>query len=288
LKKIVLGTIFTSRGCPFNCTYCSSSLLFGKKFRARSPKNIVDEIEQFCNTYKSKDIEILDDLFIMDKKRTVAICQEITDRKLDLRWVCSARVDIITKELTETLKKAGCTMIYFGIESGCQRVLNLMRKGTKVQQAAQAIKWAKEVGVESLGSYVIGIPGETVEDMEQTIKFAKELDTGYTQFAIATPYPGTELYRVAKEQGLLLTENWSDYTVVKPIIATKDFSVKDIKRLIKKAYVTYYLRPKIIYRYIKKGHFKAVMGKVITNYISSRIKFKFANHEMKGYYIEQK
>jgi len=265
-KNMVLGTILTSRGCPFNCIFCSSSLLFGKKFRARSPKNVVDEIEQFQETYRTRYIEFIDDTFTLDKKRAEEICREIIRRGLDVSWVCSCRVDLISKELMKLLKKAGCRMIYFGVESGVQRILNIMRKGIKIEQVFKVIRWAKEVGLETVASFILGIPGETMKEALQTIKFAKKLDPDYAQFSIATPFPGTELYKIAKRDGLLLTEDWSKYTVLKPVMRTKELTVEQLQKLIKKAYFSFYLRPKTILRYDIKGHLKDIVLNSLKNY----------------------
>lgn len=275
-KKMPFGTILTSRGCPFGCTFCSSSLLFGKKFRARSAENVVDEVEHFQNTYNNKNVEFIDDTFTVDWKRVKVICDEMLERKLDTTWVCSCRVDLINKDILQWLKKSGCKMIYFGVESGVQRVINLMKKGIKIDQALKVMKWSREVGIETVASFVIGIPGETWEDAIQTIKFAKKIDADYVQFSIATPFPGTELYNMAKDEGLLLTEDWSRYTVLKPVMKTKELSPEQLQKLIRKAYFQYYLRPKIIFRYIKKGLFKEVvvnaMGRYMYKFLKSKIK----------------
>lgn len=273
-ENMILGTILTSRGCPFNCIFCSSSLLFGKKFRARSPKNVVDEIEQFQKAYKTRHVEFVDDTFTFDKKRAEEICKEIVDRKLDIRWVCSCRVDLIDKELMQTLRKAGCTMIYFGVESGVQRVINLMRKGIRLEQAENVMRWAREVGIETVASFVFGIPGETWEDAIQTIRFAKKLNPDYVQFSIATPFPGTELYQIAKREGLLLTEDWSKYTVLKPVMKTRELKPEELQKLVKKAYFNFYLRPRLALRYLRKGHFKELMINVLGKYIWQRVKSK--------------
>ncbi|MEM3736807.1 MAG: radical SAM protein [Candidatus Bathyarchaeia archaeon] len=271
-KKRILGTILTSRGCPFQCVFCSSSLLFGKKFRARSPKNVVDEVEEFQQAYKAPYVEFVDDTFTLDRKRAEAICDEIKRRKLGTVWVCSTRVDILTRELLETLKSAGCVMIYFGVESGVQRVLDLMKKGIKVEQSIRCMKWARELGIKTVASFVIGMPGETKEEIEQTIRFAKKLDPDYAQFSVATPYPGTELYEMAKEQGLLLTENWSRYTVIKPVLATREFTEEELTKLLKKAYLRFYLRPKVLWRYIKGGQFKEMIVQGLGTYFKRSLR----------------
>ncbi len=252
-KNFVPGTVLTSRGCPFRCIFCSSSLLFGKKFRGRSPENVANELEDLQVEYKIDNIEFLDDLFTFNQKRAEAICQEILDRKLDVRWVCSSRVDTITKKLTMKLKEAGCALIYLGVEAGSQRVLNLIKKGIRIEQSIRALKWAKEVGIETVASFILGVPGETKEEMEQTIKFAKKLNPDYAQFTIATPFPGTELYEKAIEQGLLSENDWSQYTVLRPIVATENFMLRDLEEILRKAYKEFYLRPFYLLRHLIKG-----------------------------------
>jgi anaerobic magnesium-protoporphyrin IX monomethyl ester cyclase len=254
-KKSTIGNIISSRGCPFYCTFCESSLLFGRMFRARSPKNVVDEMKQLINEYHPKTIEFSDDLFTLNMKRTETICDEIRRRGLDIPWACSSRVDTVSRSLLRKMKKAGCILIYYGVESGSQRVLNLMRKHIKIEQIIKAIKWTKEVGIEILASFIIGFPGETREDMQKTIAFAKRLDVDYAQFSFATPYPGTELYQMAKEKGLLLTEDWSQYTAGKPVIAVDNSTKDDLTKLLKKAYQKFYLSPKLLLRHLSKRRF---------------------------------
>lgn len=267
-EKYSIGGMITSRGCPFQCTFCSSSLLFGKKFRARSAKNVVDEMEHLHRVYKAEYVEFLDDIFTLDKKRVLGICNEILRRRLDMQWVCSSRVDIISKELMHAMKKVGCTMIYFGVESGNQRILNLMKKGIRVEQAVRAIKWAKRVGIETVATFIIGMLGETKDEIKRTIRFAQKLNPDYAQFSIATPFPGTELFAKARERGLIRTEDWSQYTVMKPIMATGKCSVKDLGKFISKAYRMFYLRPSYLLRQIVKRRFP--LFKLVLQYYVSR------------------
>lgn len=258
-RKSVIGHLLTSRGCPFSCTFCASSLILGKRFRGRSPKSVVNEIEQVVSKYNLGSIEFSDDEFTLDRKRAEGICDGIKRRGLDILWACSSRVDTVSKELLRKMKEAGCFLIYYGVESGSQRILNLMRKGTRIKRVIDAIRWTKEVGIETLASYIIGFPGETREDMEKTISFAKRLSTDYAQFSLATPYPGTELYDSAKETGLLLTEDWSQYTAGKPIILNNNCSKEDLMRLLAKAYKCFYLSPGILLRHLRKRHLPLIL-----------------------------
>ncbi|MEM4599470.1 MAG: radical SAM protein [Candidatus Methanomethylicaceae archaeon] len=264
-----LGNVMTSRGCPFRCIFCSSSLFYGRRFRARSPKNVVDEIEELVYKYNIKSIEIVDDTFTINIKRAWEIAKEIINRGLDIWWACGARVDLVTKGLLKIFKKAGCEVIYYGIESGSEKVLKILKKGITLEQVKKAVKWAKEVSLEVVGSFIIGTPGETKEDVMKTIKFAKDCDLDFAQFTAMTPYPGTEVYEIAKKEGLLLTKDWSKYTTILPVMRTKELSEKEISSLIDKAYKSFYLRPKFIIKQLMKGRFKWIFP-VIKNYLLRR------------------
>jgi radical SAM superfamily enzyme YgiQ (UPF0313 family) len=261
-KKATIGHVITSRGCPFNCIFCASSLLFGRKFRARSPRNVIDEIEQVVSDYSPDTLEFTDDLFTLDHKRVEAICDEMKTRGLDVPWACSSRVDTISRELLHKMKEAGCTFIYFGVESGSQRTLNQMRKGITIAKVEDAVKWAKKVGIETLASFIIGWPNETVDDIENTLTFARRLGTDYAQFSFATPYPGTELYNLAKKQKLLLTDNWSEYTAGRPIIYTGEYPAEELSKLLLHAYKSFYLSPKILLRNLTKGRVSLLLHAV--------------------------
>ncbi len=264
-KYTVLGQrlehfpMITSRGCPFGCRYCSSSLFLGRKFRARSPKNVVDEIEWLVDDFKAKYIAFSDDTFTLSKRRVIEICDEIIKRNLDIKWSCSSRVDTISRELLEKMKKAGCSAIYYGVESASQRVLNYYKKRINLDRVKEAVKLTKKVGMETICSFIIGSPYETKEDMKETLKFALKLNPDYAQFSILTPYPGTDIYQEAKEKNLLLTENFDDYTAGKPVIKNFYLSPEEITKFLRFCYLRFYLRPSFIIREIRKGNLRVVI-----------------------------
>lgn len=264
-KYTVLGQrlehfpMITSRGCPFGCRYCSSSLFLGRKFRARSPKNVVDEIEWLVDDFKAKYIAFSDDTFTLSKRRVIEICDEIIKRNLDIKWSCSSRVDTISKELLEKMKKAGCSAIYYGVESASQRVLNYYKKRINLDRVKEAVKLTKKVGMETICSFIIGSPYETKEDMKETLKFALKLNPDYAQFSILTPYPGTDIYQEAKEKNLLLTENFDDYTAGKPVIKNFYLSPEEITKFLRFCYLRFYLRPSFIIREVRKGNLRVVI-----------------------------
>lgn len=250
-KKATIAHLLSSRGCPFHCVFCASSLLFGKRFRGRSPKNVVDEMEEVVSKYSPVSIEFADDEFTLDLKRTEGICDEILERGLDTPWACSSRVDTISRPILKKMKRAGCTLIFYGIESGSQRMLDYMKKGTTLEQIEKAVKWTKQAGIETYGSFILGFPDETKEEMRQTIEFAKKLRLDYAQFSIATPYPGTEFYDEIEEEDMLQTKDWSKFTAGKPVFEGRTWTRNELQKIFTMAYIRFYLSPRI---FIKNLH----------------------------------
>ena len=248
-------TMITSRGCPFGCSFCSSSRLFGGYWRGRSPQNVLEELRIVYEDYKTKHIEFLDDTFTLDNKRAERICDGILKEKWDISWGASSRVDTITKKLAEKMKRAGCWILFLGIESGCQRILNMMGKRITVEQIKKAVKAIKKAKIKILGSFILGFPGETIRSISRTIKFAKSLDIDYAEFSILTPYPGTPIFYLAKKNKSLLTRNWSKYTAIDPVMKIKGIAQKQLKSYLRKAYLHFYLRPKFIWEWIKNKQF---------------------------------
>ena len=272
--------MITSRGCVYSCGYCSSSLVMGKKFRSRSPENVVDEIEELQGNYQVKDIAFMDDTFMLNKKRANAIADEIKSRGLDIGFVASSRVDMVDKNLLEKLKSAGLSTLYYGVESGSQRVLNLMKKGITLTQAETAVKTAKDIGVEVLTSFILGFPGETRDEIDETINFSIKLDADYSQFSILTPFPGTPIYNELKEKKLIDTENWDKYTVLKSVIKYDELglSKKMVERKLTKAYLKFYARPKYL---LKHRHMlKVILDIVYRSFILPKIN----GGDSKGWY----
>lgn len=261
------ATMMTSRGCPFNCTFCASSRICGKTWRGKSPQRVLEQIKVLREDYNVKEIEILDDTFVLDSDRAGKICDLIIEEDLDITWSCSSRVDTLDRSLAEKLKEAGCHTIYMGIESGAQEVLDILKKGITLEQAKKAVNYAKEADINVLGSFILGIPGETREQMEKTIDFAKELGITLAQFTVFTPYPGTEAYENAKENGLLLTEDWSEYTTLNPVIEHGEMDPDEIKNIMRQAYIKFYLRPSFLWNAIKTGRLWSILKKGVKGFL---------------------
>ncbi|HID17512.1 TPA: radical SAM protein [Candidatus Bathyarchaeota archaeon] len=274
-KNLTVIHVISSRGCPFRCIFCASSALFGKRFRARSVANVLAEIEESLERYKTRNVEFMDDTFTLDRRRVLEFCEEVKRRGLDISWGCSSRVDTITKETMEKMKEAGCSIIFIGVESASQKTLDLIGKGVTVDKAVKVVEWAKEVGIEVLASFVIGFPWETVEDMKRTINFAKKLRPDFVEFSVATPYPGTPLYEWAKKNGFLEIEDWSKYTTIKPVMRGENFSIKEVGRLMLLSYGQFYLSPSFILNQIKRGRW--IFARAIPRYI-----FAFIREVVKG------
>lgn len=194
--------IGTSRGCPFSCTFCSNNVVFGKKYRFRSTKNVVDEIELLISKYKVKGIYFREDLFTVNRKRVIDMCSEIKERGLKFKWECESRVDTIDEEMLRAMKETGCELIWCGVESGSQEILNYLNKGITLSQIKEAYGLFRKAGIKAGATFMIGIPGETMDDIYETIDFAKRLKLEFAAFAIFTGYPTSPLYEYVKQNKL--------------------------------------------------------------------------------------
>ncbi len=237
--------MLTSRGCPSQCTYCLwPKLMYGHLFRMRSPESVVDEIEFLVKNHGAEELDFDDDTFTMNMDRVAKICDLLVERGLKVQWRCFSKVSTLTEGLVKKMRAAGCYHIAFGIESGSPHILKSICKGISLDQAKKAIAWCREAGIETHATFMFGFPNETRGDIEKTISFATELDSDTAQFSIVTPYPGTEMYEEARNAGLILAKNWSEYDNCHgAIIKTKSLSREDLSRAVSDAYVRYYLRP---------------------------------------------
>ncbi|PYB69059.1 B12-binding domain-containing radical SAM protein [Thermoplasma sp. Kam2015] len=267
------GTIMTSRGCPYNCIFCSSSLQFGKKWRAHSTERVMAELRRLVNDYGLHEIEFLDDTFTLNMKRASEIAQKIKEEKLDIHWSASARVNLFNSEIARAMKEAGAHTIYFGIESGNQKTLDFIGKGITLQQAVDSVRKGNEAGLNTLGSFIIGFPDDTREDVRNTIRFAKKVRVLLAQFTIATPYPGTRLWHLAKTRGIIKTLDWRKYTTLNPVMKLTNFTDSEILRWLGKAYVSFYLRPSYLLHDLIKDH-GFVFKRIIPYYSKAITAFK--------------
>jgi len=264
--------IMTSRGCPFRCSYCVSSRLNGVKFRARSPKNVVDELEWLRDTHGADAFSFYDDAFTFDIERAGKICEEIKNRNIGLPWDCQTRVDRISKEVLVKMREAKCQLVSFGVESGSQKILDAVNKRTTVEQNERAIGWAKEVGISVSISVIIGYPGETPDTLKQTMDFIRKVEPDYVYLCLATPYPGTALRELVKELGWNMSIEWSQYDLQTPVFENPLLPNDELLEARKEFYNNFY-SPKYILRQSLKGNFYSqIMARTALNYILWRTK----------------
>ncbi|HLC77329.1 MAG TPA: radical SAM protein [archaeon] len=225
--------IITSRGCPYQCVFCSIRLSMGLKFRPRSPENVVDEIQHWYDK-GWRSFEVDDDNFTLDMKRAEKICDMIIERGLKITWKCDngIRADRLTKELLQKMKDAGCIYVSFGVEGGNNKMLAAMKKGEKVDVIINSIKMAKEVGLGVGATFIIGTPEETYEDFLDSLKIAQELPVDHVSFYNMVPYPGTEMYKWAEQHGRFVMDKETFlYNVAhwknKPVFETENFTEEE-------------------------------------------------------------
>lgn len=217
------ASMISSRGCPFGCLFCDKHIS-GKKFRARSPKNVVDEMQYLVQKYELDDIFFYDDLFVFDRQRVIEICKEIQKRKLEISWSAQGRVDRIDEEMLREMKKAGCTELYFGVESGSNRILRYLRKGFTREQIIKAFKICHKTEIRPGMYLIVGIPGETREDIEATKKLVRECRPYLLNFSYLMPFPGTLLFGQTKQW--IRNYNFSEWDEMRESIYNFPFEVE--------------------------------------------------------------
>ena len=269
--------ISTSRGCPHRCGFCSAQNVWTRKLRVRGPESVVDELQECVEKYNIRCFNFADEFFTGIKDRAVKICEMIIERNLPVSWVCSARAQKLDLETLRLMRRAGCHELSFGVESGNPDVLRSMHKGTNLEEVRRVIHLTKKAGLKTHAGYVLGYAGETEETVKDTIKFAKRLNTDIAAFFVCSPLPGSDLYRIAKEEGYLRPDaKWEDYSPLSnndPVMELPTLPVKRLRRLHRKALRGYYLRPTYIAaRLLRLRHFYEIKNLIKGLIILRRIK----------------
>jgi len=230
--------MITSRGCPHKCIFCSNHIVMGRKWRARSPENVVDEIEQVVNTYHVKQLDFEDDNLTLDKKRMETICDLIVERGIDIEWYTpnGVRADGLDENLLTKMAESGCKKIRIAPESGVQRVVDqIIKKNLDLKKVENAVVSARKVGIGVGCFFILGLIGETKEDMKATIRYSyklRQLGADRFYFSYATPLYGTELYEQAKRGGFLKAGFGEEaLAAAEPLIETPEFTVDDLRKL---------------------------------------------------------
>ncbi len=254
-KVLPSYSVIAQRGCPFDCAFCSVHCVHGKKVRSKSVSYLISEIEILIEKFKAKGIHFQDSTFTVNRDYVVKFCEEIIRKKLFFKWDINTRVDCVDSQLLSLMKKAGLWMINFGLESGSQQSLDLLRKGIILSQTEKAIIMTRKIGIVTCSTWILGLPKEDEPMVKRTIQFSKKVGTELALFFFPIPYPKTDLELICKNLGGLRNDvEWKDYSAVdyfNPVYVNPLLGKKKMQNLIKYAYLSYYLSPKIIWRNIQ-------------------------------------
>jgi radical SAM superfamily enzyme YgiQ (UPF0313 family) len=255
-KRFPSYSLVASRGCPFQCAFCNGSDVFGRKVRSKEPSQVIDEILILKKEYNAKGIIFLDSTFTMNKEWVKEFCQEYIEKEIKLPWACNSRVDTVDEPILKLMKKAGCWEILYGVESANQKSLDLLNKRTTVEQNTKVLKLSMKLGFYTYASYIICIPDETEKDALNTIKYAKRMGTPIAMFYLPVPFPKTALWYICKEKGILREDaKWEDFNswdFSNPVYINPLIGKEKMQKLLKYAYYSYYLTPKVIFKNFKE------------------------------------
>jgi radical SAM superfamily enzyme YgiQ (UPF0313 family) len=252
-KGDVATTMFTSRGCPYKCSFCDRPHL-GKVFRARSARNVVDELED-CTNMGIREFLVYDDTFTVNKKRVIDICNEIVRRGLDIGWDIRTRVDTINEEVLVHLKKAGCQGIHYGVEAGTEKILTVLKKGITIEKVTEVFDLTRKYKIPILAYFMIGNPTETRDDILTTFKVTRDLNPDFVHMTILTPFPGTKIYLDGLKSGIIKKDYWREFALnptpdFTPPHWDEHFSREELSELLVQGYKSFYIRTSYILKRI--------------------------------------
>lgn len=252
--------IIASRGCPYSCIFCTVKFYYGNNWRARSAENIVSELEECVKKYNIKDFLFLSDTFTLQKENTRQLCQKIIDKRLDINWACNSRVDTIDLDTARMMKNAGCWLISFGVESGDREVLKIIKKEINPEDAIIAANICRQAGILSYMYYIFGFPGEAKESMVNTVRLALKADSDFARFYTATPLPGSRLYEIAAREEKIRVSDFYSFDLSNCNISLSSLSNSQLKKMVRKAHIKFYLRINYIIRMLKRLNGREIMN----------------------------
>lgn len=242
-----------ARGCPYQCVFCVAQGYYGRRLRMRTVESVLAELKYDIQRYGVNDFFFWTETFTMNRNFVIELCRRMQEENLGIRWVCNSRVDTIDAEMLSAMKAAGCWMISYGVESSSQEILDRSKKGITVEQIEEACRMTRKAGIQMTAHIVFGLPGDTPKSIRDTVRFAKKMGFDYAQFYCATPWPGTELYEMAKEYGWLIPEApWADYEQNKSVLNYDGLTADAVVRLRQEGFRSFYLYPLTIWRTLFK------------------------------------
>ncbi|MCX7767040.1 MAG: B12-binding domain-containing radical SAM protein, partial [Candidatus Sumerlaeia bacterium] len=247
--RLPFATVIPTRGCPWQCIFCRAGTVWGKKIRTRNPSNVADEIQYIIDELRIRHIVFMTDSLTLNKNWLMEFLEIILARNLKFKWICNSRVDAVDLEMLKLMKRSGCKLISYGVESGSQEILDLAKKHISINDSRRAISMTRAAGILSMAYFIFGLPGENRQTIQQTIDFIKELNPDYINVHIATPFPGTEFYKIAQQNNWLTSLDWSDYEEEgSAVVRTAELTTADLIQAQKRAMREFYLRPRWLLR----------------------------------------
>lgn len=250
VKKFPACNLVTSRGCPGQCTFCTRSV-YGNSLSAHSAEYMMDLIEELYYKYGVREVQFRDDNFTVFKPRLFKFCELMKKKKLDLVWTALARVDMVQPEMLKAMKEAGCWQVWYGVESGNNEILKIIKKNTTKDQIRNAVNWTKQAGMGVGAFFIMGHPGETKETLEETIDFALSLKIDEFHCTLMTPMPGSEIYRNWHKYGTF-DNDWKKLSNWKPVFVPFGLTKEELEKYNQKFFRKFYFRPRIVLGYIKR------------------------------------
>lgn len=264
-----LAPVIFTRGCPYPCEFCAVPMKSGKVLRKRNIENIIEELVLLRDKFGIPEIHVMDDAFALYKQYAGEVCQSIIDNKVNLRWCLpnGVRIDWLDKNLLKLMEKSGCYSFAVGIESGSQRVLDLMNKKLTIERVRETLDMVKrESNIRVTGFFILGYPGEKKEETDETIKFACSLPIDRASFFNYTPFPGSKMFLKLKDKLGIDHTAYDDHFIYSVTYAPEDYTKDDMRRFIRKAYRKFYLRPQILRGILKEmktwGQFKSLLVRI--------------------------
>jgi radical SAM superfamily enzyme YgiQ (UPF0313 family) len=250
IRGFPVGVIITSRGCPYECTFCAAPKFCDRKIRFRTPENVVEEIEYLIKNYQVKEIHFEDDNFTINADNVKRLCRLLMEKKIKINWACpnGIRADNVSPELIRLMKESGCYYFAYGIESANPRILKNIKKRESIDTIERAIKMADEAGISTQGFFIFGLPGETASTIEENVNFALSSGLSRAQFIILDVLPGSELWDTLQGK---FVPNWEKESYLEPEWLPDGITREQLLTAQSRAFRKFYLRPKIFFKLLK-------------------------------------